>query len=134
LKFANIIPIPEAKPAREVNKNLRPISLIPILSKIAEDYVVNLFVKPTVLKKIDPNQYGTVPRSSTTQALISMLHFLNASTDGNGATTRVILFDYKKAFDLIDHRLLLDKLGTGHKVEGGGGGAMKIDFLKTGLQ
>jgi hypothetical protein len=57
-------------------------------------------------------QYGTVPRSSTTQALLSMLHFLNASTDGNGATTRVILFDYKKAFDLIGHRLLLNKLAT----------------------
>jgi hypothetical protein len=111
-KFANIIPIPKAKPVREVNKDLRPISLTPILSKIAEDYVVNLFVKPAVLKKIDPNQYGTVPRSRTTQALISMLHFLNASTDGNGATTRVILFDYKKAFDLIDHRLLLNKLAT----------------------
>jgi hypothetical protein len=41
-----------------------------------------------------------------------MLHFLNASTDGNGATTRVILFDYKKAFDLIGHRLLLNKLAT----------------------
>jgi hypothetical protein len=41
-----------------------------------------------------------------------MLHFLNASTDGNGATTRVILFDYKKAFALIDHRLLLNKLPT----------------------
>ncbi len=111
-KFANIIPIPKAKPVREVNKDLRPISLTPILSKVAEDYVVNLFIKPAVLKKIDPNQYGTVPRSSTTQALINMLHFLNASTDGNGATTRVILFDYKKAFDLIDHRLLLNKLAT----------------------
>ena len=41
-----------------------------------------------------------------------MLHFLNASTDGNGVTSRVVLFDYKKAFDLIDHRLLLHKLAT----------------------
>ena len=81
-KFANIIPIPKAKPVRNINKDLRPISLTPIVSKIAEDYVVNSFVKP-----LDPNQYGTVPRSSTTQALISMLYFLNASTDGNGATT-----------------------------------------------
>jgi hypothetical protein len=82
------------------------------LSKIAEDYVVNLFVKPAVLKKIDPNQYGTLPKSSPTEALRSMLHFLNASTDGNGATTRVILFDCRKAFDLIDHRVLLNKLAT----------------------
>ena len=111
-KFANIVPIPKAKPVRNVNKDLRPISQTPIVSKIAEDYVVNLFVKPAVLKKLDPNQYGTVPRSSTTQPLISMLHFLNASTDGNGATTRVVLFDYKKAFDLIDYRLLLHKLAT----------------------
>ena len=95
-KSANIIPIAKAKPVREVNKDLRPISVTPILSKIAEDYVVNLFVKPAVLKKIDPNQYGTVPRSSTTQALISMLHFLNTSTDGNGATTRVLFYSTTK--------------------------------------
>ena len=35
-----------------------------------------------------------------------------ASTDGNGATIRVVLFDYKKAFDLIGNRLLLNKLAT----------------------
>ena len=93
-KFANIIPILKAKPVRNVNKELRPISLTSIVSKIAEDYVVDSFVKPAVLKQLDPNQYGTVPRSSTTQALISMLHFLNALTDGNGATSRVVLFDY----------------------------------------
>ena len=68
-KFANIVPIPKAKPVRNVNKDLRPISLTPVISKIAEDYVVNLFVEAAVLKKLDPNQYGTVPRSSTTQHL-----------------------------------------------------------------
>ena len=82
------------------------------VSKIVEGFVVNSFVKPAVLKKLDPNQYSIVPRSRTTQALISLLHFLNASTDSNGATTRVVLFDYKKAFDLINHRLLLKKLAT----------------------
>ena len=111
-KHANIIPIPKEKPVRDVNKHLRPISLTPIVSKLAEDYVVSMFVKPAVLKKIDPNQYGTVPNSSTTQALASMLHSWNSSTDGNGATTRVVLFDFKKAFDLIDHHLLIAKLAT----------------------
>ena len=82
------------------------------MSKLAEDYVVSTFVKPAVLKKIDPNQYGTVPKSSTTQALVSMLHSWNSSTDGKGATTRIVLFDFKKAFDLIDHHLLIAKLAT----------------------
>ena len=31
-------------------------------------------------------------------------------SDGNSATIRTVLFDYRKAFDLIDHRILVDKL------------------------
>ena len=69
------------------------------------------YVKPAVLKVLDPNQYGAVPKSSTTQALIDMVHNWAKETDGNGATARVILFDYRKAFDLIDHSILVDKLG-----------------------
>ena len=32
------------------------------------------------------------------------------ATDGNGASVRVLLFDYQKAFDLIDHKILVNKL------------------------
>ena len=39
-----------------------------------------------------------------------MLHSWNKSTDGNGATVRVMLFDFRKAFDLTDHHILLEKL------------------------
>ena len=93
-----------------MNSHLRPISLTPILSKVAEDFVVEEFVKPAVLKKVDPNQFGTIPGSNTTQALISMLHSWNKATDGSGATVRTVLVDFKKAFDLIDHHILVDKL------------------------
>ena len=34
------------------------------------------------------------------------------STDGNGAIARVVLFDFKKAFDLIEHGILVTKLST----------------------
>ena len=47
---------------------------------------------------------------STAQALIHMLHNWSKETDGNGVKVRAILFDYKKAFDLIDHRILVEKL------------------------
>ena len=49
----------------EVNKDLRPIPLSPILSKIAEEFVV----KGYVLKKIGDNQFGSIAKSSTTHAL-----------------------------------------------------------------
>ena len=99
-------------PIKDVNKHLRPISLTPSLSKIAEDYVVEEYVKPAVLKKIDPRQFGTIPNSCTTHALISMTHNWYAGTDGNGATARVVLFDFRKAFDLIDHNVLVRKLSS----------------------
>ena len=43
-------------------------------------------------------------------ALISMLHTWTKNTDGNGSTTRVMLFDFRKAFDLIDNNILSEKL------------------------
>ena len=75
------------KPISDVNKYLRPISLTSILSKIGEGFVVRDFVKPAVLKKIGNEQFGTVPKSSTTQALISMLHCWNKATDGSGSSS-----------------------------------------------
>lgn len=100
----------ERYPIKDVNKHLRPISLTPILSKIAEDYVVEEYVKPAVLKKIEPRQFVTIPDSCTTHALISMTNNWYAGTDGNGATARVVLLDFRKAFDLIDHNVLVRKL------------------------
>ena len=48
-KKANVIPLPKNLHIQEFNKDLRPISLTPTLSKIAEDYVVQEHVKPAVL-------------------------------------------------------------------------------------
>jgi len=109
-KHADVVPIPKQTPVLDVNKHLRPISLTPVLSKVAEEFVVEHHIKPAVMKSIDPRQFGTIPGSSTTEALISMIHTWNGGTDGNGATARVILFDFKKAFDLVDHHILVQKL------------------------
>ena len=109
-KFANVSPLPKVKLVQDLKRELRPISLTPSISKVAEDFVVKDYVKPAILKKIDPNQYGTIPQSSTTSALLSMMHNWTSGLDGTGSTIRVILFDYQKAFDLIDHRILVNKL------------------------
>ena len=69
-KEAEIIPVPKQKPIKDINKHLRPISLTPIISKVAEEYVLESCVKPAELKRIDCNQFGSIPNSSTTQALI----------------------------------------------------------------
>ena len=109
-KLADGSPLIKKKPVQNLNKDLRPISLTPCISKVAEDLVVHDYVKPAVLKVLDPNQYGAVPKSSTTLALLDMMHHWSKGTDGNGSTVRTILFDYRKAFDLIDHSILINKL------------------------
>ena len=83
------------------------ISLTRTLSNLAEGFIIEKFVAPAILESIDQNQYGGVPRSSATIALISMLHNWIKATDGTGNSVRVFLFDYRKAFDLIAHHTIL---------------------------
>ena len=68
------------------------------------------YIAPAVLERIDPDQYGAIPKSSTIHALISMIHQWAQTIDGTGSAVRVILFDYKRAVNLIDHRILLRKV------------------------
>ena len=89
---------------------LRPISLTSTLSKVEEGYIIDRALKPLMLECMDPNQFGFIPDSSTTFALIYMLHHWSEATDGTGAHVRVALLDFKKAFDLVDHNLSIAKL------------------------
>ena len=109
-KSADVVPIPKEQKVKDMSKHLRPISLTSSISKLAEDFVVSSHFGPAVLEVIDPDQFSAIPKSSTTQALTSMLHQWLEATDGTGAAVRVVLFDYRKAFDLIDHSILVPKI------------------------
>ena len=64
------------------------------------------YIKPAVLENLDSNQYGTVPKSSTTLALLVIRNTWTKGIDGNSAIIIAVLFDHCKAFDLIDHDIL----------------------------
>ena len=100
-KLANIAPLIKPKPV--TNISLRLISLTSALSKVAEDFIVVAYISPAILSIIDPDQFGAIPNSSTTYALISMRHDWAEAT---GAAVRNMLLDYRKAFDLIDYSIL----------------------------
>jgi hypothetical protein len=70
-KLANVYcPIPKNKIVLDVNKDLQPISLTSSLCKIAEEIVISYDLKSSIMSCIDPNQYGFIPGSCTTLALI----------------------------------------------------------------
>ena len=109
-KLANVVAIPKSSMIRDFSKDLRPISLTSTLFKIAENIVIDRELKPVILKWVDPNQFGFIPGSSTTFALISMFHHWLNACDSLNADVRTVLLDFKKAFDFVDHNLLIAKL------------------------
>ena len=60
--------------------------------------------------KIDDKQFGGGIGMSTTDALGEMIHHWCEATDRYGTYVRIVLLDFAKAFDLINHEKLLVKL------------------------
>ena len=58
------------------------------------------------------HQYRSVKGSSTVHALVELIHLWQQSLDEPGKVLRVLLVDYSKAFDRVDHGILLRKLAS----------------------
>ena len=106
---ADVVPIPKVNPPRSITSDLRPISLTPVLSKCVESFVVK-WLLDSIGPKLDPDQFGNIKGRSTTHALLRMLHDWSTSSDKAQAMVRILLVDFSKAFDLIDHNRLMTKL------------------------
>ena len=109
LKLSKIVPIHKGDSIFEVS-NYRPISLLPIFSKILEKLmysrVIDFITKYNILYS---NQYGFQKCMSTEYAINSLLHNIVESMNQD-KTGFCILLDFAKAFDTVNHQILLDKL------------------------
>ena len=77
---ANVIPIPKVNPPNTIEKDVRPIALIPIASKTLESIILNM-VNDKNEENINGNQFGGIGRSSTTDSLVEMIHRWSEATD-----------------------------------------------------
>lgn len=108
-KMANIIPLPKTNPPVSIEKDIRPISLTPIAAKVFESIIMK-WVDDTIEGEIDAKQFGGISGTSTTDVLVEMIHTWYEATDKLDSYVRVVMLDFSKAFDLINHHLLLEKL------------------------
>jgi hypothetical protein len=108
-KTANVVPIHKKGPKTEVS-NYRPVSLLPIISKVMERCVLNKIID-IISPQITILQHGFMRGKSTTTQIISVINNIQNIFD-NKKQTDVIYFDLSKAFDSVPHKLLLLKLKT----------------------
>jgi hypothetical protein len=109
MKVARVIPLFKGGDSQLIN-NYRPVSVLSIFSKIYERIIYN-----RVLKFINDNdllykyQFGFRANYSTSMALITLTDKIITAIDKNDITLGTFL-DFSKAFDTIDHSILLRKL------------------------
>ena len=109
LKIAKVIPLFKKGDKQQVN-NYRPISLLTALSKVLEKIVYTRTSE--FLKKhniFSNSQFGFRKKHSTTHAILSLLKKVSSSIDKYCHTVGIFL-DFSKAFDTINHEILIHKL------------------------
>ena len=109
LNLADITPL--HKKGRKDNKeNYRPVSILPTLSKIFEKI---LFEQMSVFfgKFLSSQQCGFRKGYSTQHCLLNLLEKWNNCVD-KGKVFGALLTDLSKAFDCLDHELLIAKLNA----------------------
>ena len=106
-KYAEVVPIPKCQPA--TLQNLRPIALTSYLAKIAESFIVKWLLQD-ISNQIDPDQYGNRQGLSTNHYLISLIHQVLENAENPKSLSTIVITDYSKAFDRIDHNILARKL------------------------
>ena len=107
LKKARVTPVYK-KEDKFLKKNYRPISILPVFSKIYER-IIHDQLSSYFDSIFDSRLCGFRAKHSTQHALIKMIGQWHQSLDTSGKVGAVLM-DLSKAFDCIDHKLLLAKL------------------------
>jgi hypothetical protein len=107
-KVADVKPIPKCSNPSDVS-SFRPISLLPLLSKVLEKIVRDRLILPHVRNKLDADQFAYVPRcgGGTATALTLVYHQILRFLDSAPGCARVLTVDFSKAFDKILHASIL---------------------------
>ena len=108
-KVANITPV--FKKGSQINvNNYRPISLLSVFNRILEKLMCKRLLEFINKNDILYNkQFGFRKKHSTTLAILSITDSIKSAIENNNYSCGIFL-DLSKAFDTVNHQLLLSKL------------------------
>ena len=109
MKLVEVIPLYKGK-SRESETNYRPVSLLTTMSKIVEKIVYSRVYKfLTKTGQICESQYGFRSNHSCEHAVAQVVGSILKNLENKKSTISVML-DLSKAFDTIEHSIMLQKL------------------------
>ena len=107
-KLAKVTPLQKPGDKNNVG-NLRPVSLLPLPSKLIEKIAHNrIYIHCENNNILDDRQGGFRPGHSTAQTTTLFLNDIYTAINNN-ETTIAIYIDAMKAFDTVNHQILLKK-------------------------
>ena len=110
LKLAIVKPLFKNKDSENDFGNYRPISLLTTISKIFERVIFNQLYEYMTLNNLFINsQYGFRKKHSTELAALELVDRVAKDMDKNKVPLSIFI-DLSKAFDTLDHEILLQKL------------------------
>ena len=114
-KMANIVPV-HKKGAKDSVENYRPISLTSLVMKIFEKVIRDELLAKCE-SKLNEFQHGFLPSKSCTTQMIPFADSLSISLNDR-VRCDVVYFDFSKAFDSVNHDIILWKLKHQFKIDG----------------
>ena len=116
-KLAYVVPI-HKKGSKENIENYRPISLTSLIMKTFERIIKKELLSRTA-QFLDDRQHGFLNNRSCTTNMVNFTDSVALSlNDCSTASVDVVYFDFAKAFDSVNHDLLLQKLKYSYNIEG----------------